>query len=280
MPGWTSKQRGDLLNRALFDPAAFGLVRFHHRSATDYLAACWLDNLLASELSIHETLSLFFARSLGEEVLIPSRAAVVCWLACRDNIWNRRIREKLIAIAPDALLSHGDVCQLDVATRKALLLGLASRAAQEEEILRGATDDQLKRLAHEELSDTINELLLNPQASEDVRVILLGIICEGALARCVTAAFDIGADPNASSYILVYVIAAVAAAGSGNDKEHFILDLLARPELSESVSRKIVSSFYPGSLSGEQIVQLAKITRPDRRSTISRFPYAAAPSDR
>lgn len=132
LPGWTSKQRGDLLNRALFDPAAFGLVRFHHRSATDYLAACWLDNLLASELSIHETLSLFFARSLGEEVLIPSRAAVVCWLACRDNIWNRRIREKLIAIAPDALLSHGDVGQLDVATRKALLLGLASRAAQEE----------------------------------------------------------------------------------------------------------------------------------------------------
>ena len=39
LPDWTPAERQALLRRALFDPATYGCVRFHHRSVQEYLAA-------------------------------------------------------------------------------------------------------------------------------------------------------------------------------------------------------------------------------------------------
>ena len=39
LPDWTPAERQALLRRALFDPATYGRVRFHHRSVQEYLAA-------------------------------------------------------------------------------------------------------------------------------------------------------------------------------------------------------------------------------------------------
>ena len=39
LPGLTEAQRQALLRRALFDPATYGRIRFHHRSVQEYLAA-------------------------------------------------------------------------------------------------------------------------------------------------------------------------------------------------------------------------------------------------
>ena len=45
LPAWTEARRQALLRRALFDPATYGRIRFHHRSVQEYLAACRLRRL-------------------------------------------------------------------------------------------------------------------------------------------------------------------------------------------------------------------------------------------
>ena len=45
LPDWTPAERQALLRRALFDPATYGRVRFHHRSVQEYLAAQRLRDL-------------------------------------------------------------------------------------------------------------------------------------------------------------------------------------------------------------------------------------------
>ena len=42
---WDATERSALLRRALFDPATYGRVRFHHRSVQEYLAAYRLKRL-------------------------------------------------------------------------------------------------------------------------------------------------------------------------------------------------------------------------------------------
>lgn len=277
LPDWTSEQRRDLLTRALFDPAAFGLVRFHHRSVADYLAACWLNRLFETGLLVSDAMGLFFVCSRGAEVLIPSRAAVACWLACGDGVWNSRIRKKLLSVAPDALLSQGDGEKLDIIeTRTALIQGVAIKAGIEGEVLSDATNDQLKRLANEELCDVINGILLDSETSDDGRLVLLRIIREGALMGCVPALFDLVSVPGTSSSILVYIVAAVATAGNADDKGRLATVFLARPDISEDIACQLVSDFYPDTLSGEALVHLAQLSRPRHRFSYPDFSDAVS----
>ena len=267
LSNWTSDQHRGLLTRALFDPAAYGLVRFHHRSIAEYLAAYWLDRLLGGDLPVSDVLSLFFVRSHGEEVLIPSRAAVACWLACSDNLWNKRIREKLLEISPEALLENGDGTRLDSATRETLLRAIVAKTSVEGGVRVEASNDQLKRLAHTDIASTVTEILIDPETPEESLLLLLRIVREGALGDCVPAAMTLAHNPLSSSHVITYATAAIASAGNAEEKERFVSDLLARPEIDERIACQVVTELYPDSLSPDALVRLAEKTRSSGRMT-------------
>ncbi|MDD9980139.1 MAG: hypothetical protein OXU81_02075 [Gammaproteobacteria bacterium] len=76
LPNWNPAERQALLRRALFDPATYGRVRFHHRSVQEYLAARRLQALHEAGMSIKALFRLLFAERYGVEVVFPSMRAI------------------------------------------------------------------------------------------------------------------------------------------------------------------------------------------------------------
>ena len=68
LPDWTEAERQALLRRALFDPATYGRIRFHHRSIQEYLAARRLRAFREVGMSAPTLLRLLFAEPYGVEV--------------------------------------------------------------------------------------------------------------------------------------------------------------------------------------------------------------------
>ena len=103
LPDWSAAERKALLRRALFDPATYGRVRFHHRSTQEYLAARRLRSLRERGMSAKALLRLLFATRYGVEVVFPSMRAIAAWLA----LWDDAVRTALIKREPGCLLGSG-----------------------------------------------------------------------------------------------------------------------------------------------------------------------------
>ena len=117
LPDWPAAERQALLRLALFDPATYGRVRFHHRSTEEYLAARHLRSLHKKGMATKALLRLLFATRYGVEVVFPSMRAISAWLA----LWNDAVRKTLIEREPEILFSLGDPESLDMDTRAQLL---------------------------------------------------------------------------------------------------------------------------------------------------------------
>jgi len=114
---WTEEERQALLRRALFDPATYGRVRFHHRSVQEYLAARRLLTLRDHGMSARNLCRLLFAERYGVSLVIPSMQTIAAWLA----LWDGDVRCKLMEREPETLLSMGDPESLPIAARAELL---------------------------------------------------------------------------------------------------------------------------------------------------------------
>ncbi|MBU1002360.1 MAG: hypothetical protein KKE73_07530 [Proteobacteria bacterium] len=114
---WTATQINALLNRAIFDEATYGRVRFHHRSVREYLGAKWFYQLIAQGKNRRAIERLFFADKYGVSVVRPSMEAVAAWL----SLWDERFRQRLFVMAPDVLLEYGDPSQLPLEFRSQLV---------------------------------------------------------------------------------------------------------------------------------------------------------------
>jgi hypothetical protein len=113
LPDWDAREIQTLLGRPLFDEATYGRVRFRHRSIQEYLTARWLHHLLASGKPRRTIEGLLFATRYGIDVVVPSLVPVAAWLA----LWDDRTRDRVIAVAPEVLLEHGDPSRLPVEVR-------------------------------------------------------------------------------------------------------------------------------------------------------------------
>ncbi len=107
---WKPNEHQRLLGSALFDEATYGRVQFHHRAVREYLAAWWVKRQLDAGLPFSEAWALFARAPYGEEVLIPSRRAVLCWLAALDA----RVRGRVIRSFPEMVIFEGDPQQWSV----------------------------------------------------------------------------------------------------------------------------------------------------------------------
>ena len=116
---WRPVEINALLSRPLFDESLYGSVRFHHRTAREYLTARWLMRMIDRGKSRRSIEHLLFARPYGDHdvVIVPSMKPIAAWMSG----WDQRIRDKVLRIDPKVLLEHGDVSAFDVAVRKSIL---------------------------------------------------------------------------------------------------------------------------------------------------------------
>ncbi|MDD9983008.1 MAG: hypothetical protein OXU81_16910, partial [Gammaproteobacteria bacterium] len=252
LPDWTPAERQALLRRALFDPATYGRVRFHHRSVQEYLAARRLRALHETGMSTKALFRLLFAERYGVEVVFPSMRAIAAWLA----LWIDAVRAELIRREPETLISLGDPGSLDLTARSALLRAFVSRYGQGDWRGLDIPFTEVRRLAHPELATVIRECWGDGPANDEVRDLLLNLIRLGPVEACADLAHGVALDTAASDDDRIDAIQALLACGWKDSVRE-----LAEAMVAESTSwpdelvHGIASDLFPAIITAGDLVR-------------------------
>ena len=270
LPDWTEAERQALLRRALFDPATYGRVRFHHRSVQEYLAARRLRGLREEGLSTRKLFRLLFAERGGFEVVFPSMREVAAWLALRDE----SVRGELIRREPEALCELGDPETLDVESRRRLVRAFAGKYGEGGSRGLGAPIREIRRLTHPGLAQTIRKCWGDGPKTRDVRLLLLELIWQGALGECADlaegAARDTALDP------VSRIVAVRALVECGSDRARAIADSMLDDPKSwpDRVVIEAVESLFPGIVTADELIALMERI-PQREEEIDGFEWVS-----
>jgi len=268
LPDWPSDKIQTLLDRAIFDEAIYGSVRFHHRTVQEYFVAKCLKRLINEGKSRRSIEGLLFAKRYGRNVITPSMRPIAPWLA----LWDERIRNRLRAIAPEVLIENGDPSALPTDFRKSLLIGFAE--LYEERQYTGTSFDitMLRRLADPQLASTVNDLLQKYTTNDDVCTLLLKLIWQGQMSESADAALSYALNDQANSYIRTCAIRAVAAAGTTGQHAKVVNILLADiSKLSSNTIGELCHLFFPATLSVQQLLKILKTAKPPDRYSSSQL---------
>ena len=272
LPDWTPAERQALLRRALFDPATYGRVRFHHRSVQEYLAARRLRALHEAGMPIKALFRLLFAERYGVEVVLPSMRAIAAWLA----LWVDAVRKELIEREPETLISYGDPGSLDLAARSALLRAFVSRYGQGDWRGLNIPFAEVRRLAHPELAAVIRECWGDGPANEEVRKLLIHLIRLGPVEACADLARGVAFDTAASDNDRIDAIRALLACGWNDSVRELGGAMLAEPT---SWADRLVHFIAPDMFSSkiitaDDLVRLMELT-PEPRRIVGGFEWTS-----
>jgi len=170
------KQIDTLLSQPIFDIPTYGVVRFHHRSVREYLAATWFYDLLKQQKFPRRKIeSLFFRKQYGQDIVTPSLRPILPWLAIKDEKICKRIYE----IAPEIFFEGGDPSQINDDTREEILTSVCKHIANKtiEELQYDTV--AVQRFANQNLTKIIRALLEEYKENNDVIEFLLNMISAG-----------------------------------------------------------------------------------------------------
>lgn len=250
---WTEKERQTLLRRALFDPATYGRVRFHHRSIQEYLAACRLRRLREDGMSVKALFRLLFAEQFGYQLVIPSMRPITAWL----TLWDDAVRQELIRREPETLISLADPAEIPLPARKDLLRTFVAHYSQNEELAPRFLLDDVRRLAHPELGPVIRECWVAEPANQDVRLLLVQLIWQGSVADCADLAYEAARDGDAAIGSRTAAIRALLACGRYDAVRELASAILAHPEFwPAELVFGVAADLFPDIIGAEELVTL------------------------
>ncbi len=250
---WTEAERQALLRRALFDPATYGRVRFHHRSVQEYLAARRLRALREDGMSTKALFRLLFAERYGVKVVLPSMRAITAWLA----LWDDAVRKELIEREPETLISFGDPGTLDLATRSDLLRAFVGRYGQGDWRGLDFTIDNVLRLSHPELAPVIRECWGDEPANHDVRGLLLQLIWQGSIRDCADLADVAARKTDWDPAHRIAAVRALLACGCDDSVRELANEMLAYPESwPAEIVYGVASDLFPDIITVKELATL------------------------
>ena len=256
--GVSGASRAEFIRLPLFDPASYGLGRFHHRSVREYLCACWLRRLL--ELgSRREIEGELFRDSYAETVIPVSRQAVVAWLAGMDD----GIRDRVLRVAPELLLAEGDVTVLPRDVRASLLDTYLQKFADRQHTAYPLSPGAVARLAQSDIADELHRHLARYCDHEGCVELILAIIREGRMTASAQEVLKIVCNPGAPIRTRARAARALAAAGSIRERRHAVDVLLAdQAALHERMAWELIMGFYPDDIDAAQMRGLLELVDP------------------
>jgi hypothetical protein len=261
---WTPAQRSALLRRALFDPATYGRVRFHHRSVQEYLAAKRLKTLREMGMAKKTLLRFIFAERYGVSVVIPSMRPIAAWLA----LWSDDVRRELVNREPEALLSNGDPESLSVEAKATVIRAFAHTYGKGNWRGLNIPIDEVRRLAHPDLDDLIRELWRDGPINEDVSEFLLELIWKSKSKACADIAEKAATNTDLSPYHRVIGIRALVDSDSLQLARRVAGSILAQQEIwPDRVVHGIAADLFPRIISVAELMELIKRTPESKHST-------------
>jgi len=175
---WTALERITLLSRPLFDEETYGTVRFHHRSAREYLTAEWFADLLRKGSSRRNVEALLFREQYGHPIVAPVLRPILPWLVHLDDRICRIVQDNV----PEILLEGGDPDSLPIETRRVALGRICERLARGDWDAPLGIVGRLASFAHEDLTGSIRAALKLHAGSGPALEFLLQLIWKGRLA--------------------------------------------------------------------------------------------------
>ena len=262
LPDWPAAERQALLRLALFDPATYGRVRFHHRSTEEYLAARRLRSLREKGMSTKALLRLLFATCYGVDVVFPSRRPIAAWLA----LWDDAVRKTLIDREPETLLSLGDPESLDMGTRAQLLRRFATTYGRGGWRGLNATIAEVRRLADPTLAPVIRECW-NAAKNDEVRELLIEMIWQGPVESCADLAREVAFDESSTEHHRIMAIRALVECNRADDVADLAGNMLEQStSWPDRVVCGIAADLFPKFITAEQLVTLMEKTREPKRT--------------
>lgn len=245
LPEWNIEDCKVLLERALFDEAVYGTVRFHHRSTKEYLAAEWFLDRLENG-SRRNVAQLFFRNQYGINIVTPSLRPILSWIAIRDDEFCTRA----LKVAPEIIVSGGDPSKLPREIREKALLNICQKLEINKSNRDSFDINVIQRFAQKDLEGCVLELLVRYIHNDEVQHLLLRMVWQGKYQRCINHALSIASDTELKDYTRVNALRAIAAAGADTQKNEIINQLV---DTSENLNRRIMSAilddFVPEILS-------------------------------
>lgn len=270
---WPNEQQKGILDRALFDGASYGMLRFHHRRHTEYLAAKWLLRLLGSNCPYTAIEEVLFAEVDGIQTIRPSLEPVAAWLAGMAELPSiERLRERILATAPDIHLRYGDPGILPLGYRKSVLKALVDRYQGRGRVSISWDGDVLKRLASPELSEDISAYLADTETPDDLKCDLLMLVGHGRLFDCCSIAVKMLCDTTTSNNLRRYAAASIRDSGSPANRRQAYEGLISLPNPSSGLVGAVIEACFPSVISPVELIAAIRKSPEIRRHSVE-LPY-------
>jgi len=258
LPDWRLDERQSLLRRAVFDPATYGRIRFHHRSVQEYLAARRLLALIKQGTPRSAIRRMLFADRYGNRVLIPSMRPVAAWLA----LWEPDILQTVIDREPEVLLAHGDPEQLTIASRAKLLEAFVSGYGSGGWRGLDISSDNLQRLAHRDLGECIRTLWESRPENHDIYDLLAKLVLMGEVGSCSDLMYEASLSPDFNDYIRIVAIRALVACQAKDAAGAIATSMVTTPESWPArVIFDAVEDLFPDYMTVEDLLALVRRVR-------------------
>ena len=270
---WPSAQQKAILDRALFDGASYGMLRFHHRRHSEYLAAKWLLRLQSNNCPYTEIEEVLFAEVDGSLTIRPSLEPVAAWLVGMSQMSSiERLRQRVLEVAPDIHLRYGDPGSLPLPYRKSVLKALVDRYKGRNRVSISWEGDALKRLASPELAEDVSAYLASTETPDDLKCDLFMLVAHGRLSDCCAVAITMLGDTSTSENLRLYAVTAIRDSGTPPIRRQAFDTLIGMPSPSSRLIGHVIEACFPSIISTEELLAAIRMAPEIRRLTVD-LPY-------
>jgi hypothetical protein len=255
-PDWTNSDIRALLNRPIFDSSLYGSVRFHHRRIMEYLAAQWLMDRCEYGCNTDKLRDLLVTQVRGKELIRSSLHPIIAWLCYGTERWSQAVKNWVLEFNPTIHLQFGDPSRFSVEDRRSLLVAVSKLASNRDYINLTADHYCLSRIASDELSDTIDRMLLDDNLSSDFRVALIKMVVSKRVRGCFNALDLIVFSSQNTHRLKETVLSNLDEIGDKEFALHIYDKLMTGPIMTRTICQSAVCSLFPKFITPGQLVRM------------------------
>lgn len=273
-PDWSDQERRSLIRRALFNDAAFGHVRMHHRTHQDYLVACWLRRLMELDCPYPELRQLIFEETgSGLSILRPFMRSVATWLVCiapKQWRWANALLADLQQHAPWAFLADGDPKTLSLDVRRVILRSVVERFRDRTHVHIDWDAATLKRFADPALAPDVSAWIADTSISEDIRADYVMLVRHGGLQSAMPSVVAVAISDLAGEHLRATAFGCIARVGSIEHRQVVLRAAQAAVNIPHRLAGWIAMCIYPSVADEHELfATLAKLADAPKKHSAS-----------
>jgi hypothetical protein len=264
LPDWDRQQIDKLLRLPLFDEALYGTIGFDHRITREFLTAKFLLRLIMDGKSRSQIEDIFFVKEFNKTRIPPSLKPIVAWLSA----WDHEILQKVLELDFQILLEYGDPSLLPINTKKLLLEKFVKLNIDRIRVGLSLNLQEVTRFASQDLKETVQSILLKFKKHAAITQLMLRLIWLGPIEECGKAVRNLATDEKLDSYTRICALRAIGTAGSFEDKNFLVNNILKKKYSNGEFIATFVEYFFPEHIDVNIILKLIKATSSPKESSI------------